>query len=618
VVTRQWIAVAALAILLRLPFLHQPVQGDDVYFLYGAERALIDPLHPLHTRYAFLGEMVDMRGHTHPPLDSWFLGALLSLSGQVNEAAFHAVYALFGVIAALAMLSLARRFCPRPVWATLLFMAVPAFVVNGNSLEADLPFLAFWMLALAWFVRAVDTGSGTLLTGSAAAAALAGLAAYQAILLTPILAVYLYRECRQWKAAWAAALAAPAAIAGFQIFERATGGAMPASVLAGYLPTFQTLAAKLRSAVTLVGHAGWIVSPVIVLGAFAARKRQWAAAVGAALAAALYDPNPLFWASIGCGVLLLAGVDRDFPGAWIWIYFAGALAIFFAGSARYLLPMAAPVAILAAKKASPRLLAAGFALQAALALGLAAVNYSHWSQVRDFARSAMREAAGRRVWVNGEWGLRFYAEQAGALPLLREHPPRAGDVVLTSEAGQSVRLRDPVVLLQQAVIAPAIPLRIVSLEGGSGYSTSGSGLLPFEISGEPIDRLRAEAIAERQPSLSYWTPSAPRAREHVVAGLYEDGWAAAEATIVLKSPAGAGKLKVAFYADAPGRRVELAADGEALAAQSFASAGAHTLEAPFTPARPMVTVTVRVDPTHRAPPDQRDLGVVITGIGFVE
>jgi hypothetical protein len=31
-----------------------------------------------------------------------------------------------------------------------------------------------------------------------------------------------------------------------------------------------------------------------------------------------------------------------------------------------------------------------------------------------------------------------------------------------------------------------------------------------------------------------------------------------------------------------------------------------------------VTVTVRVDETHRVPPDQRDLGVVITGLGFAQ
>ena len=38
------------------------------------------------------------------------------------------------------------------MWATLLFIATPAFVVNGNSLETDVVFLAFWMASVALFV----------------------------------------------------------------------------------------------------------------------------------------------------------------------------------------------------------------------------------------------------------------------------------------------------------------------------------------------------------------------------------------------------------------------------------------------------------------------------------
>ena len=60
----------------------------------------------------------------------------------MKEVPFHAAYIVFSMIAVWAMWSLACRFSERPVWATLLFIAVPAFVVNGGSLEADLPFLA--------------------------------------------------------------------------------------------------------------------------------------------------------------------------------------------------------------------------------------------------------------------------------------------------------------------------------------------------------------------------------------------------------------------------------------------------------------------------------------------
>jgi 4-amino-4-deoxy-L-arabinose transferase-like glycosyltransferase len=153
------LAIIAIVLCLRLPFLNQPVQGDDPYYLAGAEHAQIDPLHPSHAKYLFQGDLVDMRGHPHGPLDSWILAALLAVVGDVREVPFHLFYSLFSILAALAMWSLARRFSERPFWATLLFLAVPAFVVNGNSFEADLPFLALWMTAIALFVKAVDENS---------------------------------------------------------------------------------------------------------------------------------------------------------------------------------------------------------------------------------------------------------------------------------------------------------------------------------------------------------------------------------------------------------------------------------------------------------------------------
>src|SRR5690349_3029831 len=59
-VVKQTLAIIGLVILLRLPFLHQAIQGDDLDYLYGAEHAQIDPLHPLNTHYMFSGDMVDM------------------------------------------------------------------------------------------------------------------------------------------------------------------------------------------------------------------------------------------------------------------------------------------------------------------------------------------------------------------------------------------------------------------------------------------------------------------------------------------------------------------------------------------------------------------------------
>ena len=175
--------ILAFTVLIRLPFLNQPVQGDDDIYITEAAHAQIEPLHPANVRYVFKGDAVDLRGHSHPPLNAWPLAILVAIFGEVREVPFHAAYIVFSLIAAWSMWSLAQRFSPHPVWATLLFCAVPAFVVNGNSFEPDIPFLAFWMASIALFV------SGSI-GWSAAAMALASLEAYQAAFLIPILLMW--------------------------------------------------------------------------------------------------------------------------------------------------------------------------------------------------------------------------------------------------------------------------------------------------------------------------------------------------------------------------------------------------------------------------------------------
>ncbi len=617
------LVILALVFALRLPFLHQAIQGDDVLYLTEAEHAQIEPLHPMHAHEMFRGRIVDMRGHSHPPLNGWILAALLAWFGDVREVPFHLAYTLFSVIAAMAMWSLARRFSNKPLAATLLFCAVPAFVVNGNSFESDLPFLALWMSAVALFVRAVDRHSYGAVAGSMVAAALAGLAAYQAIFLTPILAVYLWDRRSRWRMGWIATLAAPVMLATWQIWERATSGAMPAAVLAGYINSynFEALAVKARTTAALIVHMGWIVSPVVVLAAIRYGSRwQWIAAGLAAAAAALHDPNPLFWLSIGCGVWLLARcVGRDFLGLWVLIFFAGAVIVFFAPSARYLLPLAAPVAILAANAVGPRVAAAGIALQLALSLGLAVVNYQHWGQYREFAGTLRSEAYTHRLWINSELGFRFYLEAEGGLPLAQGQTIQPGDLVVTSALANPLPVGMPTAPLAQAEIRPAIPLRLISLNGRSAYSAVSRGLLPFDVATGPIDVIRAEiAIA---PTLSYLNPHDPQAKSQIVSGWFPDGdqsWMTGEATVLLKVPAGAKSLEVAFYVpdSAPARHVRMAVNGRTVSEKDLPGPGPNTLTVPAPAGVGSVSVTVSVDKTFSAPPDERSLGMIVTGIGF--
>jgi hypothetical protein len=585
---RPLLLILGLVLLLRLPFLNHAIQGDDPVYLAEASHALIEPLHPDHTGYVFRGREVDLRGLTHPPMDGWILAGLLTVFGEVKEVPFHAAYLCFSLLAAAAMWSLARRFCARPLWATLLFLAVPTFVVNGNSLETDVPFLAFWMAALALFC------AGRLWL-AALAMAVASLLGYQAIFLTPILAVYVWLFHRRERACWLAILVPAAVIAAWQLFERASTGALPVDMFLVYATIYQTAQAKLVNAAALTVHSWFLVCPLLLPGAFllAWRKRR--------------EPRTQF---------LLA---------WIGIFFACSLVVFFAGSARYLLPMAAPVAMLAAGL-RPRWLALGFALQMVLSLGLAAMNYQHWDAYRAYAAGLRPLTQSHRVWVDDEWGLRHYMQEQGALPLQKTTRLRAGDLIVSSQLSHAV---EPSARLAPAAptleIRPAIPLRIIGLESHSGYSSAAPNRLwPFGLSAGVIDRVRTSRVVERHPTLSDLPLNAPAAAGHIVSGIYdlEDGsfrWMSRAAVVALKSPPAAAPLRVTFRIppSSPARRVTLMLDGRPVASQTYAAPGAYTLaSAPLLPAAPEALVEIEADKTFTAPPDVRELGIVLLEVGF--
>jgi hypothetical protein len=427
---------------------------------------------------------------------------------------------------------------------------------------------------------------------AAAAIVLASLTAYQTIVLIPILAVYCWLYRRRSSAHWATLLTPAAVFIAWQIFERVSTGALPAGVLSGYFTIYQTLQAKLVNALALSVHFWFLIFPALLPFSFllAWRKRR--------------EPQTQFLA------------------AWIVTFFGAALAIFFAGSARYLLPMAAPMAMLAASLPR-RWLAIGFGLQMALSLGLAVMNYQHWDAYRVYAASLGPVMENHRVWVDDEWGLRHYMQERGALPLQKTTRLRAGDIIVSSQLSHAV---EPTVLLAPAAptleIQPAIPLRLIGLASHSGYSSAAlDRLWPFGMGAGVIDRVRTSRVVERHPTHSYVDMKAPEAKDQLVSGIWpNDHWMSASGVVIVKSPPAAMALSVDFYIanNAPARHVSLFLDDREICAKTVAAPGPGqlTCPVPVVPAGPTAMIEIRVDKTFRVPPDERDLGMVLLGVGF--
>ncbi len=442
---------------------------------------------PSTPTYVFMGRDIDMRGQSHPPLNAWFLALLIAAGRGVSEIPFHAAYILFSLIAAFSALALARRFSPHPLLATLLFCATPAFVINGTSLEADLPFVALWLLSTALYVFAVDRNSIPLLIASSIAMALAALTAYQSILLVPILFLY----GRKWRPARIAALhphrrsdrlehlraplhGRPAGRHSCQLHDRLRA------------PGFHAKNQKRRRAHRSSGVAGlpelsgfrplsraplrhrrrFLRSEPALLGIHRRRRR-----------------HPDLVRSP------LARLPRAM-GADLFRRSAGHLL-------RRLRPLPAPHRAAhrdsrhRARRPAPSRDQPGLRIRSS-------AWRSPWSTINigtatasSRARSERRPQS-KRLWINGEWGLRYYFESEGGLPLHQGQAIHPGEMVVSSKLSYPIPFTSGGGVLApvaQRTITSSIPLRIVALRSRAAYSTTMLGLRPFDISLAPIDQL---------------------------------------------------------------------------------------------------------------------------------
>ena len=228
------------------------------------------------------------------------------------------------------------------------------------------------------------------------------------------------------------------------------------------------------------------------------------------------------------------------------------------------------------------------------------------------------------MYIDGEWGLRYYLEADGGLPLERGQVLRAGDMVVSSLLAYPIEFTAPTATIAEQAIRASLPLQLIGLEARSGYSTATKGLRPFDISTAPIDIVRAAIVLERRPTLAYLPMNAPEASAQIVSGLYalEGGawrWMSGSAVVLLKSPGQPLPLEAGFTIpdSAPARHVELLLDGRVVASETYSAPGTYTLKSPpQSPAGPTATVTLNVDRTFSVPGDRRELGVVVSGIGF--
>jgi 4-amino-4-deoxy-L-arabinose transferase-like glycosyltransferase len=576
----------------RAPFLGHPLQGDDIYYLKGAEYARQHPLHPHQAQYVFQGRLVSMLGHPHPPLNAFFLG-LLPDSLPVQRA----WYGLLMLVCVLGCYAVARRYTQHPLAAALLFASTPVLWVSSNTFDSDVLFLACALAGVALFVYDRPWWGALPMF-------LAGLAAYQAVVFIPIL--WLLRRGR------VAALAPAAAVAAYQVWERFSAGQWPLLMTTQYFSEYglQKAANKLASAAALTAHLGWLTGPV------AEWHLSWPLLAG--VPAAWLDVHPLFWASFALGVLILWRVE-GWLGWWVRIYFAASVVLFFAGAARYLLPVAPPLAILAAERLSRRRMVAAVLAQAVLAFALAYAAMHHWQGYKDIAGKV--ELAGK-TYVAGEWSLRYYLEKRGARPVMAGERIGPDSVIVRSELGFPVPYSTGGGRAETVAsydIRPVLPLQLMGLHARSAWMTCAFGLRPFDWSRQPLDRVTVTRVVAVPLERSDLPMNAADADTYILGGVYglEDGryrWMARRAEFVLKPRQGSLVLSLFVPEASPARQLTVRAGGaEVLRARL--QPGMQTLRtAPLPAAANRLEIVLEADASFRPAGDARELSLILESI----
>ncbi|GAB4254465.1 MAG: hypothetical protein Kow00109_29850 [Acidobacteriota bacterium] len=521
---------ALVVALLYVPFLGQAYHIDDRIYLEVARNILSKPLFPYDFPAAFEGiSAPDAASHTHLPLLSYYLAPWIALFGEEREWVLHLVCLPFPLLAAWSFYRLARLWTHSAAWAPVLLLAAPAFAVLSHTLMTDIPFLAFWITAMAAGVR-LHSGEGgrgdwVLLAGSVLGAAFLSLLTGGLLLLLGAMLVLFPRRGapdRRWWGIFAAPLLLwvlwylraylhydrwvlwnlATHVAERQAFDLTMFGAKALSFVLNLGAVF------LFPAALWWGFRGAFRTRIAALLLFAAAVPFYLAPAPArweALHVALFG---LFFASgflVVWEFVLLAGSRRPedrFLALWFFGIFAAAVLVYYSGSVRYTLP-ALPAVLLAwlrrwevgplRRSARNVLLWITVATTVANAALLAVADYRFAGVYPRYARAITRFYAdpAHTLWFTGEWGFRYYVTRQGGRLLLRADPsPRPGDIVVKPYVAMPwVTLIDGdryTRLVEQIPVVDPFPIRILDFSSHAGFYSTGWGLLPYSIgTGKP-------------------------------------------------------------------------------------------------------------------------------------
>lgn len=523
------IHLGALALLF-LPFCNKAFHLDDIGFMSVAKVYSWNPLSLSQPKSHWVYES------THSFFFPYFYKIMDALFGG-NVIAWHLLFLVFPIIALFSLRSLQRQLFPLPpaqeTVLLVLFLAMPAFLVNGQNLMSDVPALAFILLSMASYCHALEKGARAPAYLGGVSLCVAIFISYQAAVFVPVLFLYALARKRLSPHFLFSLSLGPLLLLSWLIgiyllhdifpflktknpatIATEVKNSLPASAVQGKLifilamtgaSTF--LIILLRWLTTRRGYlaaGAWLILALLSFGFLRGHLDGYGMAALLLLAALVaFGLAALTYALLRCLADLRNEETRPralFLLGWIGVVLFYNLMLLPFGSARYLLPALPPLMMLLfhgldLSSSTNRVATAGIVLLA-LAFGLSSAlsDYRFAETYRSMAAEVKKFKEGREkefdVWYVGDWGMRYYMEQAGAKRLsAKSNEPKRGDLVIIPEMP---RFSVPGPQVQQRWATKGFrdfrsdfPLRLFNRNSQAGFYSHYAGLLPFTWSSEP-------------------------------------------------------------------------------------------------------------------------------------
>jgi 4-amino-4-deoxy-L-arabinose transferase-like glycosyltransferase len=535
--------IAGILLILSSLFLKRAFHIDDPLFIWAARHIQNHPGNPYGFSVNWYGITMPMSEVTkNPPLASYYTALAAYFVGW-SESAIHFAFLLPALTAAVGIYLIADRLCNHPLLATLTGVLTPVFLLSSVTVMSDMLMLAFWVFAVFFWLRGLDSGRKKFLVMGGLCVGAAAISKYFGMALIPLLFIYTVLKVRRlsWIFLYFAiplAILAAYQLATHQLYGRGllldaaeyaqqrdsefgrvslTKAYVGLAFTGGCLATLAFLSWQMWSrlsiavAVTIAAVLALFFLSIQTLGSFNLPVNENAHLLVAVQLA--------IWGVSGFSLLAIAVLDlsqrRNAESLLLFVWTMGtfvfAVFINWTTNGRSILPLVVPAGILITRRlelrsslnSKRRIPATVAPLVAAMAVSLLVV----WADTRfaDTARTAARTIQTeysrkvQNIWFQGHWGFQYYMELIGARPIDRnEFKPLRGDLIVVPTISTNLlEMSNQWSAIRQTLAIPSVGwLSTLNPYVGAGFYADVFGPLPFVIAPVPQERFTVFEVTQ--------------------------------------------------------------------------------------------------------------------------